>query len=435
MKTSLSFLSLLTLTFIIILSSCSKDNNNDDFNPSELKLKTNEFIHQVMIEEAWYYWHDQVEDIAPDNETEPAEYLQSLLNKDIDRWSFIIDIETYRNMFEKGVYYGLGFSYDFHTDNSLRVRFVYKNSPMDRAGVKRGDKILKINGKTPTEISEQKLWNSIMGSNAQGVSVRFDIEHANGSMDNINVQKEEVTQNTVLFSNTYELDSGEKVGYLVFQTFIEPSINQLAEAFSNFKNEGVTKLIVDLRYNTGGQMNVADYLADLIAGTAHNGKLFTQIKYNDLHDDEGNTFNLNPVNYSLDNVDQLVFLASRSTASASEVIINGLKPYIETVQIGDDTHGKPVGMNGFVYLEQVLFPITFKIINSDGSADYFDGIPANAYVHDGLDKDFGDMEEAGFKEAMHYLNTGNFSNITKKGKKTGYLIPEPTGFQALTGAY
>lgn len=429
------YLAIYLIVIIIFTTSCKKTETETP--ESQETMKINQFIYDVMVEKKWYLWQDEMNVTKPSAETEPASYLASLLNKSVDKWSFIIDYESYKQQFERGEYYGLGFSYAFHTDNTLRVAFVFENSPIDKAGIKRGDIISSINGHTIEDIVTNKLWNSVFGDDSSPANVSFEIKNQNNETKTINVQKEIITQNTVLFADTYQLNSGDKVGYIVFQSFIATSIDELSAVFEKFKTDNVTKLIVDLRYNGGGILDVADHFADLIGGTTLVDKMFSQIKFNTAHDDEtqkeGNTYFFNVLEQSA-NINQIVFLTSKQTASASEALINGLKPYIETVMIGDDTHGKPVGMSGFQYLDQILYPVTFKVTNVTGEGDYYSGIKADCYIADGLDKNFGDLEENGLKEAIFYLNNNAFSTPAKKSL-TKYKTPDYEGFRAFIGAY
>lgn len=426
----------LSLFFLLCLSLFFFSCEEEDKKPSDPNVVTNQFIYQVMKGEGWYLWNDKVPEIKPESYTNPNDYLYALMYKDLDKWSFLIDEESYLSLFERGEYFGLGFSYNFHSDGSLRVAYVFDDSPMSRAGVQRGYKILKISGKTVDEIHQNNLWESVFGDNAEGVSVTMELEDLEGTIVNVTVQKETVTQNTVLYREVYERE-GVKIGYIVFQSFISPSIDELNKAFGYFKENNVTELIVDLRYNTGGQMNVAEHFGNLIAGNTAAGKLFAQLEFNELHESESeksdNKYHFEAETNTID-VTKVVFIASKRSASASEALINGTKPFVETVQVGDNTYGKPVGMSGFQYEDQLLFPITFRVINADGEADYFDGLLADAYVEDGLDKPFGDSEEAMFKEAMYYLENGSFSGISKRKTKTRE-VPEMTGFRNQIGAY
>ncbi len=113
------------------------------------------------------------------------------------------------------------------------------------------------------------------------------------------------------------------------------------------------------------------------------------------------------------------------------MIINGLKPYIDVKIIGDNTYGKPVGMHTWTYAETYAFvPISFKMLNFANEGDYYEGLPADSYIEDGLAWDFPDRNEKRLKEAIHYLETGNFTG-TSAPLKSLYVHP----YQKKTGLH
>jgi C-terminal processing protease CtpA/Prc len=177
----------------------------------------------------------------------------------------------------------------------------------------------------------------------------------------------------------------------------------------------VNSLILDLRYNPGGDISVAQSLASYIGGSGLSGKTFSKIEYNDKLTKYNTPIPFRTMAGAI-SVPKMVVLTSRGTVSASELIINGLKPFITVVTVGDTTLGKPIGMNVWdVGKKYVFAPITFKIVNSLGQGDYFDGIPPNKLAADDITHDFSDRRESCLKQAIDYLNTGSFTakSITK----------------------
>jgi C-terminal processing protease CtpA/Prc len=421
--------------FSFVFSSCSK---KDNLSPQSTTSQTNQFIYNVMKNQAWYLWHEKIPEVNPDLYDDSNKFLEALMYKELDKWSFLTDVESYNKLFEKAEYFGFGFSYSFDLNNNLRVSFVFKNSPMDKAGISRGFKILEINKKTISEINNNNLWGSITGENAAGVSIPFKFINLKGDTLSKDIIKETVVQNTVLYRDTIQI--GNKIaGYLVFQSFLEPSKAELDEAFTYFKAFNINYLILDLRYNGGGMMSIANHLGNLIGGTKATGQIFEKMQFNAQHEDENtksqNTFIFSSLSNSI-SPEQVVCITSKGTASASESVINGLKPYFKVVLIGNDTHGKPVGMSGFQYNQDLLFPITFKVVNSKGEGDYFQGLKADAYRSDGLDLPFGNHQESCLKEGIYYLQNGSFSNVAKQSTMSKYSKNmEMNGFRALIGAY
>ncbi len=152
---------------------------------------------------------------------------------------------------------------------------------------------------------------------------------------------------------------------------------------------------------------------------ANSGSVFAVLKYNDKNQDQNYTYKFDKhvqVNLSLT---RLIVISTRLTASASEAVMNGLKPFMNVISIGDTTNGKPVGMNGWEVGEKYFFwPITFKIVNKNNEGDYFNGIAPGKAVSDDITHDFNDRNELCLKEAIHYLETGTFST-----KRVRFILP------------
>jgi hypothetical protein len=195
--------------------------------------------------------------------------------------------------------------------------------------------------------------------------------------------------------------------------------------------------VIDLRYNGGGSTTPAFQLIDLIGGNAVKNKVFASVVYNSKRTkDNGSLIYPTPSALAL-NVDQLFFITTESSASASELVINSMFPYKEVILIGEKTYGKPVGMEVFESKEYdiALAPVTFKLLNADGEGDYFDGIPVNYQVADDVFRAWGDPAEACLKTALDIIG----GNPPAVGLKSIQLqpkgLPLKRGLQEVTGAY
>ena len=196
----------------------------------------------------------------------------------------------------------------------------------------------------------------------------------------------------------------------IIDEFIVPSTMELETAFKFFSEQNVKDLILDLRYNSGGILDVATELASYIAGTAKFGTPLVSSDYNDKLTSKEKTTNFKSILYPL-NLTRLVIITTRETASASEVVINGLKPHMTVTTIGETTNGKPTGMDVFQFKYKFIFaPITFKLVNSAGQGDFFDGFAPAKYVPDDITRDFKDKSELCFKEAIYYLANNSVSS-------------------------
>ena len=176
----------------------------------------------------------------------------------------------------------------------------------------------------------------------------------------------------------------------------------------SLKHENVKDLILDLRYNGGGILDVASDLASYIAGNAHFNTPFVSISYNDKKTAYDTTFNFNSILYPL-NLTRLVVITTRSSASASEEVINGIKPYVTVTTIGDTTNGKPTGEDTWQYANTYIFaPITFEVVNSLSQGGFYAGFAPAKYVTDDITHDFSDRNEPCLKEAIYFLENGKF---------------------------
>lgn len=395
------------LSILLSFSSCNWFEGEEQISATE---DLNNFIYEVMKNQSWYFWYDRVPDLDAASYTDSYEYLEALMYKELDNWSYLTTIEEYNAHYVYAVYYGHGFAYKFDEQSKMRISFVYPNSPMAMKGVERGWEIIAVNNTSVSDILAGNLLGSIFGPSEAGYTNRFKIVNLQQDTIEFEVEKTEVNEKTVLYKNVYQ-QSGGKTGYLVFKGFIEPSFEELNQAFTYFASENINNLILDLRYNGGGLMSVANYLAATIGGTKVKDKIFVKYTHNNTKTSKDYEYFFVAPDVLI-NINKLVVIATSGTASASEAVINGLKPYMEVKIVGDNTHGKPVGMYSFEHEGYKVVPICFQIANSEGFGDYFDGLPTDAFRIDDLSRNWGDPEEASLKEALYYLENGIFSAQT-----------------------
>ena len=234
----------------------------------------------------------------------------------------------------------------------------------------------------------------------------------------------------MILADTLHLKSGI-AGHLVFDQFIPVSNQELLSAFTYFSQNNIKDLIVDLRYNGGGDLSVLANMASYVAGATKFNSTFLTLTYNDKYQIYNQSFNFPSVAAPL-NISRLVVITTRGTASASEDFINGLKPSFDVVTIGDTTNGKPVGMNGFGYPYRnpayIFWPITFSLVNSAKHGDFYDGFAPARYVIDDITHDWKDRSEACFKESIYYLEHGNISaRGLYVGKQSSTIFSEKSG--------
>ncbi|CAA6813863.1 MAG: Carboxyl-terminal protease [uncultured Sulfurovum sp.] len=405
-------------TYIITYSAEDKSGNKSSLTRTvsvayDCSLKgQNKLVYGIMKDA--YLWYEHVDDLAYDEYTNTETLLEDLKYEKYDRWSYISSLSSYTNYFEEGTYLGFGFSMRL-LDEKIYISLIYKDSPAHLVGIERGSEILEIEGKTIQEITAQDLWNTILGSEEVGVERTFKVK-TNGTTSTVSIKKAIVTAHSVIESKTLELE-GKKVGYLVFNKFIEPSLAELSETFEAFKKDGIEELILDLRYNGGGRLHIAQYLASLIGGDKSNENVFNTLKFNDRYTNWNFDYKFtDEINHL--SLDRVYVITTENTASASEYVINGLTPFLDVHLIGSKTHGKPVGMRGFTFCEKHLSPIQFQGVNAEGYGDYFDGIAPSCTVEDDILHPFGDENEAMLKETLYFMGNNKCSiNVQKTAKQ------------------
>ncbi|NOU16548.1 MAG: hypothetical protein HOO91_03195 [Bacteroidales bacterium] len=396
---------------IYALQNCKKEETNWD------KLANKELL-SVMKD--YYYWYDKLPTVDPNSYKDPSTLIETLRVNPPDRWSYVTTKQELEAYYNSGAYYGFGFGSSFDQNGKLWIIYVYKSSPFTEKGINRGWQISSIDGVTPTP----ENYNQIIGESAAGVSKTIVFISPDGNSFTYTFTKFEVAVNSVLFDSVYTISS-KKIAYMVLNTFITPTIREVNTCFAKFKSENVDELIVDLRYNGGGSISVSDTVASLIGGNAANGGVYTNYVYNDKHSDSNKSIFFRSLSNTL-TLNRVVFITDRGTASASELVINGLKPFMPVCLIGSKTHGKPVGMRSFTYneVDWAFLPVCFSLKNANNEGDYFDGLAVNVDAADDVSKPFGDFREASFAAALTYLGVS-----TGKGEmiKTSLRAKRMTG--------
>ena len=332
---------------------------------------------------------------------------------------------------DKGDDLGIGLSANGNTD--VRIRIVHPSSAAANAGLTRGMKVTALNG-TPVTVNSGTFIESAL---AQG-TVSITIEKDNGTTSTVNLTRKNYTTTAVL--KTAILDAGsQKVGYIAYSRFSNYNQTKAAldQAFGQFVAAGVTALVVDLRYNGGGYTQTAEYMVNQIAPASLNGKVMYTEYFNTLlqngqapilkeqlyrnaagetvmwnghlatyadldYSVTGNTFKFEDIG-ALNSVKQAVFIVSGSTASASELVINSLKPYMPVKLVGQTTYGKPVGFFGLRIDKYTVYLSNFSMKNAAGFGDYFHGLDVDIPSSDDVTHDFGDPGEMCLMSALNYI--------------------------------
>lgn len=361
--------------------------------------KQNEFVYDAM--QTAYLWNNELppRSEVDFNASEPADFVKTLRQPDHDRWSRVADQSTSDALFQEGKFIGLGFSHRRDTDGKIRVSFVHEGSSAEAAGLRRGDEVTAINSVRIATIDEDGLWGEIFGPNDLGTTAAISVRKPAGDDQELILERTWVDIALVPATNVVT-HNGKKIGYLHFATFVGAGADALDEAWDEFGEAKIDALVVDLRYNGGGLLSIARHLIDLIAGETAGGEVAYDVEYNPNLADENETRKIKDPKRSLP-LEHVTFITTRSTLSASELVINSVRAHMPVYVVGKQTGGKPVGSKHYDFCDKTLFPITFRLRNADGASDYFDGLAPNCELDDDFDHELGDPAEEGFAAALN----------------------------------
>ena len=372
MKKHLILLALLTLG--LCLAGCDKQpaaNPEPDPDPvlsqeevdaQKTRLYVNTFAHAYM--DAYYLWNAEIrKDLDAWKETdEPIEKVQKIRYKnakgeDIDRWTMLTDdfSSFYGSVTGNQKTYGFDFTLAYYDETTICavVTYTYADSPAAEAGLKRGDLILKVNGKTMTASNYTKVYPDLLSGD------KLTAVLSDGTTKTVTAK--EMYENPVLLSKVFDCD-GKKVGYLVYTSFTMDSYADLIAACKGFKEAGVTELILDLRYHGGGFAMAEQFLAsmlapeaavkagDILATEIYNADLTEYFKsygrdtntyftteYSFTSGGKDYKFSTDGANIGLEKIYAII---SAGSASASEALLCDLYPYMDITLVGEQSHGK-----------------------------------------------------------------------------------------------
>ncbi|MFO8236030.1 MAG: S41 family peptidase [Bacteroidales bacterium] len=366
--------------------------------------EANEPFYNLMKE--WYLWNDKIPEINPKDYKTPMDVLEEIRYKK-DRWSYITTVEKFEQYYEEGAYIGYGYGQKWDADDNLRISFIYQDSPLNNMEITRGWIIREINGQ---QITPSVDMSDILGPEETGIENDFLFESPQGDTVDTSFAKKDIQINSVLHSETVN-NNGKTTGYIVIKDFIQKTSDELYDAFEELTEDNIDNIVIDLRYNGGGMLAKAKETADYVIQDEHIGKVFAQILHNNNKENENfdHTFEQDDLNLNL-NLPKIYFITTEQTASASEALINGLKPYQDVHIIGENTYGKPVGMYAFYENNKryAFVPVCFSIANADKEADYYDGLETSVEANDDLENVFGSDDEECLQQALYHIENGSF---------------------------
>jgi C-terminal processing protease CtpA/Prc len=467
-KTIANFLYLYLAILVIgsTVSSCKKDKGDDNTgpdNPTQLSdADSLKYLMYHIMQVSYlgggrdtlsdlptYYWYNQVPSLNPLSSTyDSADVLLNAMKTyainpntgtAFDKYSFLDKTGAVAGEIQQGVAGDIGMQVTYAGDGTPNNTYLYvlytdKNSPSGLAGVQRGWEITAINdGSVSYDGSNGPHVTNVVNAVYYDASAKFTFKKPDGSTATATLAKTVYDINPVLFDTVYNV-GGKKVGYFVFNTFSNVTNNgtatltkqELDRVFTSFEGAGISSLIVDLRYNGGGSVATTEYIDNLIAPVSTQGQEMYHYLYNDkltavraeaqLPDkvlfNGGGSLNL----------DHVFFIGTSSTASASELTINNLKPYMDVKLVGETTYGKPVGFFTFSISDfdatgheknlADLYAINFETRNASNQGGYFTGLTPDASAVDFVDVPWGNSNDDNLTKIFSYISTGTFGRMS-----------------------
>jgi C-terminal peptidase prc len=382
-----------------------------------------------------YLWYAEMPNLDPAGFNSPEAYLEAVRYMVLDsHFSYISSREANRAFFGESQYVGLGVSWSVRGDE-LRVLQVFPDSPASEAGLTRGDRIDAIGGVPAARLIATNSIGEAVGDEVIGLSVRVDFTGRDGVARGGHLAKRVVTIPTVSLTRTFDVQ-GRRVGYIFFRNFVQPSFAALDEAFAQLASARVHDLVLDLRYNGGGLVSVAQHLASVVGGARTRGQVFAEYFHNDKNAHRNQAIRFEDKANAI-NLERLIVITTPSSASASELVINALRPFIPVVVIGDRTYGKPVGQYQIEFCDKMLAPVSFSLRNAHGQGDFFDGFAPDCAAADDVDHQLGDAEEASLREALFFAAAGRcrIDPTTMQRTQTADREMRSVGWRSVLNAY
>jgi carboxyl-terminal processing protease len=393
----------------------------------------NLFVRDALDE--LYLWYRELPPVDPARFDSPEAYLDAVRYRPLDTaFSYITSRAASDSFYSESQYIGFGLSTAMSGDE-MRVLQVFADSPATEAGLARGARITRIDGVSMAALVASGRVDAAFGPATEGVVVDIQFEQRDGRRGAATMRKRPVTIPTVSLTRVFDVD-GRRTGYVFFRNFVRPSVAALDEAFASLREAGVTELVLDLRYNGGGLVDVAVHLASLIGGTPTQNQVFAEYRHNDRNRRRDETLRFAAPEQAL-GLARVIVIATQASASASELVINGLRPFVPVVVVGDRTYGKPVGQYVLPFCDKVLAPVSFSMVNANGEGDYFGGLPAACPAADDVDHDLGEADEASLAEALQYVRTGacSASAMAFRGLRTRAASPRAAGWSGVVNAH
>lgn len=393
-----------------------------------------------------YFWYRDSPSPEPAGHATLQAYFDALLYRgtnpafpDADRWSYLQSTTDFERFYGDGqsMGYGLfvaGMEVLGQPAQPLYVRYAEPQSPAALAGVVRGDRILSANGRSASDMIAANDFAALTAVNP-GDRLTLVLRNGAGADRTVVLTAATFALTPVPLARTLTTANGRPMGYVMVKDMINQALSPLDTAFAQFKAAGVQEVVVDLRYNGGGLVSVGGAVASQVTGPRAAGQTYATLAYSDRQQSRNASYAFgNPA--SALGLSRVYVLAGARTCSASEQVINALRPFTDVVLVGDTTCGKPVGFqpqdNGCGI---VVNAVNFESLNARNEGRYFDGFDATCAVAESFTTPLGADADPLLAAARSHAATGacpataagsgKAQGIAAKQRQQGQRLNEP----------
>jgi C-terminal processing protease CtpA/Prc len=413
---------LATASLLVVLAGCGSGGDGGGRPAACGESARKDFV--LAATRDWYLFDDLLPTTVDTASFATAEELLDHLTATARRqgkdryFSYLTTRAAEASLLGEGQFVGFGFRNRIDPGNRPMILEVFESSPASDAGLLRGDEIVAVdsgNGFVPVSqlLVGDTTISDVLGPADAGLRRGLRLLR-DGSTREVTLVKRTVTIDPIPdgYGTLVLPQSGTPgVGYLNLRTYISTADPQLVASFSQFRALGLTDYIIDLRYNSGGLLSIAELLNNLLGGDRAAADVQFRLLHNQRKSAENETTSFRPLQQSVQPV-RVAFLTSGATASASEINVNSLAPWVEVAIVGEDTLGKPVGQYAFDLpgCEDRLRLVSFRTVNALDEGDYYDGLASTLQfacaATDTLDVPLGSAGEGMVAAALGWLGTG-----------------------------
>lgn len=389
----------------LLLAACGGGGGDDGLLPPVPGVTCSTAEERLWLDryfDDWYFWYRLAPNPNPARDMSLAEFFEASLYTGNDprfprdRWSFMEPSADFDRFFEEGrqLGYGLflaGIETGADPSRPLLVRYVEPQSDAAARGVRRGDQIVSVGSRPASAIVAADDYGAFTPSE-EGQTLDLVLRQG-GIERSVTLRASAYVLSPVTLARVLQTPQGRRMGYVHVKDMIEQAETGLDRAFADFRAAGVTELAIDLRYNGGGLVSLSRRLASYVSAARTRDEVYARLLFNDRRaDDENETWRFQPSSQALE-LSRVYVLTGPRTCSASELLINGLRPFVDVVAIGDTTCGKPVGFLPVSRCGTTFSVVNFESVNARDEGRFFDGIAPVCAVAEDFSRPLGEAGE------------------------------------------